>query len=97
MKIHVLKIGGLTLGNQWLNLRFIHLGLSFGINFTVLSLLGGWGGRALDQRWETAPWLLITGITGGIMLAFYALIKEILALDKIRVSDEAEQKNQKEK
>jgi F0F1-type ATP synthase assembly protein I len=69
------------------------MGLSFGINFTVLGLLGGWAGRALDQRLGTGPWLLVVGITGGVMLAFYSLIKEIMVLDEIRVADEAAEKN----
>lgn|GEM_PF-6406171 len=81
------------MGKQWINARFVHMGLSFGINFTVVGLLGGWGGWTLDQRLGTSPWLLVIGITGGVMLAFYSLIKEIMVLDEIRIADEAAEKN----
>lgn len=80
------------MSKNWLNMRFVHMGLSFGINFTVLGLLGGWGGRTLDTRWGTEPWLFIAGISAGVMFSFYALIKEILVLDKIRVADEKKEK-----
>ncbi|MGF7183935.1 F0F1-type ATP synthase assembly protein I [Desulfitispora alkaliphila] len=73
--------------SQWMVLRFIHMGFSFGITFAVLSFMGYLGGNYLDQRLGTAPVFLILGIMAGGGLAFYSLIKEILLYDKINRDD----------
>ncbi len=37
-------------------------------------LLGGLG-YYLDRRWETEPWLLVTGLMLGIVVGFYEIVK----------------------
>lgn len=61
----------------------MHLGISLGINFAIFSLLGYFGGTYLDDRLGTSPLLMVLGLVMGAGLAFYSLIKEILALDKV--------------
>jgi F0F1-type ATP synthase assembly protein I len=39
-------------------------------------LLGGLG-YWLDGRWNTAPWLLLTGLLLGIVVGFYELVKTV--------------------
>ena len=39
-------------------------------------LLGGLG-YWLDGRWNTAPWLLVTGLVLGIVVGFYELVKTV--------------------
>jgi F0F1-type ATP synthase assembly protein I len=48
-----------------------------GASYTLIGailLLGGLG-YVLDGRWGTAPWLLVLGLTLGIVIGFYELIK----------------------
>ncbi|MDW7674499.1 MAG: AtpZ/AtpI family protein [Bacillota bacterium] len=71
------------MSKHWYNLRFIHMGLSFGINFAVFGLLGGWGGQYLDRKFHSEPWFLVAGITFGVLFALYSLVREIMAIDKI--------------
>jgi F0F1-type ATP synthase assembly protein I len=39
-------------------------------------LLGGIG-YLLDRRWDTAPWLLVTGLILGVVVGFYELAKTV--------------------
>ena len=39
-------------------------------------LLGGLG-YWLDGRWNTGPWLLVTGLALGIVVGFYELVKTV--------------------
>lgn len=51
--------------------KFTALGLEMGLS-VVLGLLGG---RWLDERFGTKPWLSITGVLLGITAAFLALFR----------------------
>ena len=51
--------------------KFTALGLEMGLSV----LLGLLGGRWLDERFGTKPWLSITGVLLGIAAAFFALFK----------------------
>jgi F0F1-type ATP synthase assembly protein I len=42
----------------------------------AILLLGGIG-YAVDARFETAPWGLFAGLTAGIVVGFYELVKTI--------------------
>jgi F0F1-type ATP synthase assembly protein I len=50
-----------------------------GASYTLVGaiLLLGAIGYALDIWLETAPWLLITGLTLGIIVGFYELVKTV--------------------
>ena len=51
--------------------RFIHLGLEFSFTIGLCLVAGYW----LDNRWNTSPWLLLTGLCSGFAAALYRLIK----------------------
>jgi len=44
-------------------LEYAGLGVEIAASFTVPMLIGYW----LDERYETSPWLLLTGIFVGIL------------------------------
>lgn len=77
---------------NWLNLRFAQLALSFGITFSVFSFMGYWGGSALDSRLGSEPWLMIIGMSSGAIFAFYSLIKEIMIVHKFSAKDQSKGK-----
>lgn len=80
---------------QWYNLRFVQMGLSFGISFMLFSFLGAWAGKALDQRLGSEPWIMIIGMFLGAIFAFYSLIMEILASDKFINGKSQDEKQKK--
>ncbi len=42
----------------------------------AISVAGGvLGGQWLDKRWDTTPWLTLTGLVIGAVAGFYNLIK----------------------
>lgn len=49
------------------------------VQMGVMIFLGVWGGQRLDQRWETEPWLSVTGSLFGVGASLYLVIKELLA------------------
>ena len=61
-------------------LRFAAVG--FELVLPVVLLM--WAGRWLDSRWETAPWLLISGAGLGFVVGFYTLFKRVVGLGKPR-------------
>jgi len=61
-------------------------GLELGIGVA----LGVWGGLYLDRRFDTEPWLMIAGLTLGVISGFYNLYR--LALIQEDESDEPPQK-----
>ena len=42
---------------------------------TVLVIAGAWAGRALDERMQTTPWLLLVGTSVGAASGFFALTR----------------------
>jgi F0F1-type ATP synthase assembly protein I len=60
----------------------------------VLSVLVGWfGGRWLDQRLGTAPWLMVAGIGFGIAAGYRSLW---WALKRAEREDEREREKERE-
>ena len=53
--------------------HFIIAGL--GVQFTLVMCLGFFGGRWLDKRFGTAPWLLAISCLAAFALAVYLLVK----------------------
>jgi F0F1-type ATP synthase assembly protein I len=54
-------------------LRFLHLGTQLAITL----VLGVFGGRWLDGRWGTGPWLTVVGALAGIAVGMAVLIREV--------------------
>jgi ATP synthase protein I len=52
-----------------------------GLQFAIAILVGLFAGRWLDQKFGTAPWLLIAGLVVGATAGFYAMYKALKASD----------------
>lgn len=48
---------------------------NLGTELVVAVLLGAWGGRALDQWLDTAPWLFILGFIFGVAAGFLNIFR----------------------
>ena len=48
---------------------------SIGIQFVFSVLLGYWGGKWLDGKFGTTPWLAYTGMLLGVSAAFYDMYR----------------------
>jgi ATP synthase protein I len=57
-------------------LRFIGVGWFIGLSI----LLGVWGGLWLDEKFGTAPILVIVGLIFGLVVAFYGVYRMLLPL-----------------
>lgn len=53
---------------------------SWGFTAAAALFLGIWGGRYLDARLGTAPWLTLGGTVVGVTLSVVSLFREILRL-----------------
>jgi len=64
-----------------------------GIEFGVAVALGALGGRWLDNRWDTAPWMMLLGVALGLTAAgqdLYRLVKKAQKKSHEGVSRDAE-------
>jgi ATP synthase protein I len=57
-------------------LRFIGVGWFVGLSI----LLGVWGGHWLDEKFGTAPIMVIVGLILGLVVAFYGVYRMLLPL-----------------
>jgi F0F1-type ATP synthase assembly protein I len=57
-------------------LRFIGVGWFIGLSI----LLGVWGGLWLDEKFGTAPIMVIVGLILGLVVAFYGVYRMLLPL-----------------
>jgi F0F1-type ATP synthase assembly protein I len=55
-------------------LPYTHMGMTFAITVAALTLAGHWA----DNRFGTAPWLLLVGAILGIAIGFYHFLKAVL-------------------
>ncbi|PYM64901.1 MAG: magnesium transporter [Candidatus Rokuibacteriota bacterium] len=46
-----------------------------GLTLVISTVLGLWGGRALDQWLGTSPWLMLVGLLLGIASGFVSLFR----------------------
>ncbi len=53
-----------------------------GITFAALVGLSTWGGKALDDRWGTEPWLTISCGMIGVGLAIWDLVRSVDAMER---------------
>jgi F0F1-type ATP synthase assembly protein I len=58
-------------------LAYLGAGFTFSAVVGGMALLGHW----LDQRLESAPWLLIVGALLGVGMATYELLKTVNAVE----------------
>ena len=55
--------------------RYSHLGITLAVTVAVCVF----GGRWLDTRWDTEPWLMLLGAFFGIGAGLYHFIRSVLA------------------
>jgi ATP synthase protein I len=52
-----------------------------GLTLVIATMLGYWGGRALDGWLGTAPWLGLAGLVLGVAAGFVNLFRVVNRLD----------------
>lgn len=57
---------------------YLNIGYFFATAVTLLTLLGYY----LDKKWQTDPWLTLSGAILGIILGFYNFFKTVFSLEK---------------
>ncbi len=53
--------------------------LNIGVVWMASVLIFTWIGITLDKKWDTKPWLTLTGAILGIITGFYHFIKTVLS------------------
>lgn len=48
---------------------------TLGLEFASAVGLGTWAGYFLDGKWNTGPWLVVTGAFAGFALGFYIILR----------------------
>jgi ATP synthase protein I len=69
--------------DYWKYAKYANFAMSFGITMALSLFLGYYGGNWLDQKLGTAPFGLVTGLMAGAGLAFYSMLKELKALERM--------------
>ncbi|MCL6449966.1 MAG: AtpZ/AtpI family protein [Acetobacteraceae bacterium] len=62
-------------GGRW---RLLGLALTFGFTLLAAMALGYYGGRYLDSRLGTSPYLSLVGLLLGVGAAFRILVRDLL-------------------
>jgi F0F1-type ATP synthase assembly protein I len=85
------KNPSLTSDRSWSALSFAwELGYSISIPLVVFTL----GGRLLDKKLGTAPWLLLTGLFVSIIVTFFIVYRKLVDIIK---SEELNNKGEEKK
>lgn len=64
------KLAGKFAGKQWLSMgQLASSGAELGLTVAVLTLIGYW----LDTKWNSSPWMLLTGALIGTLGSMYKL------------------------
>lgn len=50
-----------------------------GLQLVITIIAGVYGGRWLDERWHTGPWLLVAGAFVGAGAGFYTMYRSLTA------------------
>lgn len=62
--------------------KYANMAMSFGLTMTAGILLGFYGGRWLDGRFGTGPWLMLAGMLLGVAVGFRSIWSELMTLEK---------------
>ncbi|MHB1125883.1 MAG: AtpZ/AtpI family protein [Bacillota bacterium] len=80
----------------WSYARYVNFAFSFGVTMAASILLGLFGGKWLDEKLGTSPWLLVAGLLMGVGIAFKSLFDELKALERPPLDeDDKDDKNNK--
>lgn len=75
--------------DYWKYAKYANFAMSFGITMALSLFLGYFGGSWLDRKFGTGPLFLVVGLVAGAGLAFYSMLKELQALERMnRPKDE---------
>lgn len=69
---------------HWNVFRYLNFAFSFGITTTASLLIGYYGGNWLDERFGSAPFLMLAGVLLGVATSFYALMQELRILNALK-------------
>ncbi len=58
-------------------LKAISVTTTIGAELAIMVTLGFFGGKALDQKLGTNPWLMVTGILLGVVAGTWGIIKTL--------------------
>ena len=82
---------GLSLPNSFTGIReagpFIGLGIQLAAAVVLMFFVGRW----FDQKWGTAPWLMVVGLLIGTAAGLYNFIRTVTAIDQKK--NQAKSKN----
>lgn len=69
--------------DYWKYAKYANFAMSFGVTMAMSLFLGYYGGSWLDNKFGTSPIFLVMGILAGTGLAFYSMLKELMALERM--------------
>ncbi|MHB1418318.1 MAG: AtpZ/AtpI family protein [Bacillota bacterium] len=78
--------------SYWGFARYANFAFSFGVTMAASILIGLFGGRWLDGKLGTSPWLMVVGLLLGVGIAFKSLFDEIKMLEAPPQHEEDEHK-----
>lgn len=53
------------------------IGSTLGVQFAASVFLGFWGGRFLDRRLDSEPWLMVVGVLLGIAAGTFGIYRVV--------------------
>lgn len=79
-------------------LKYVNIGLSFGITSAVAIYLGYLGGAWVDARLETHPIFMLVCVVLAIVVSFRVLIRDVLGVedDELKTPRKREDEGQDE-
>ncbi|MCL2766306.1 MAG: AtpZ/AtpI family protein [Peptococcaceae bacterium] len=57
--------------------RAVGVAAAISMEIAVMTLSGYYGGRYLDNRFDTAPWLVLLCVILGLAVGFFVVIKTL--------------------
>ena len=69
--------------DYWKYAKYANFAMSFGVTMALSLFLGYYGGSWLDKKLGTEPFGLVIGLMAGVGLAFYSMLKELKALERM--------------
>lgn len=71
--------------DSWNYLRYLNFAFSFGVTMLISIFSGYYVGNWLDKKLATGPYLMLVGVLLGVAVSFYALLQELLVLEKLKL------------
>lgn len=68
--------------------RYLNFAFSFGVTMAASIFLGYFGGKWLDTKLGTEPYLMLVGVLAGVAVSFYSLLQELFFLEQAKTLEE---------